>query len=169
MDLNHVKLSPALVTELYQKSLIEIGESKTEPIQKLPNIQSGMKWLGENKKKVLLIVHYTDAVFLPDEDLDFLTDILEACKLNIADVAILNKHNHTDTSYKDLLNQFNSKTIIMFDVEPSVLELPISFPQFQVQSFTNSSFLFSPSLIQLKKDKVLKSKLWVCLKKIFSL
>jgi len=45
--------------------------------------------------------------------------------------------------------------------------MPLSFPEFQVQAFNNCIFLHTPVLEVLETDKVLKSKLWVCLKRMF--
>ena len=169
MDLNNIKLSPALVADLYQSSLIEMNEQTDVSPDTTTEEQTKLKWLGENKKNVLLIVNYNDAVYLPDDDLNFLIGILGACKLGIADVAIVNLNNHRDLTYKELLAHFKSKTIFLLGAEPTDIGLPLSFPNFQIQAFANSSFLSSPTLKQLESDKVLKSKLWVCLKKMFNL
>ena len=174
MDLNHINLPASVVAELYHSSLIDPGktpvsqagadstESKSAPLP-------GWKWLGENQKNVLIIVNYPDAVHLPDHDLDFLTGILGACKLSMADVAIINHTNHPDASYKELVVFFKSKIVLLIAVEPASFGLPMSFPHFQIQPFAGNSFLFSPSLKELENDKILKSKLWVCLKRLFNL
>jgi len=167
MDLNHIELSPALVADLFQSSLIETDEQTVVSTKTSVVEQPLIKWLGENKKKVLLIFNYTEAVYLPDEDLNFLTGILGACKLSIADVAIVNLNKYPGITYKELLEQLKSRTVFLFGVEPTALGLPMSFPQFQIQAFANCTFLFASTLTQLEADKTLKSKLWVCLKRIF--
>jgi hypothetical protein len=173
-DLNHIKLPASVVAELYQSSLIDSGES---PVNQAmadisdyePTARSVWKSLGENRKNVLIIVSYPDAVHLPDNDLVFLTGILSACKLSMADVAVVNLNNHPEASYKELVAFFKSKIVLLFALEPALFGLPMSFPHFQIQPFAGNSFLFSPSLIELENDKVLKSKLWVCLKRLFNL
>ena len=52
-------------------------------------------------------------------------------------------------------------------LHPAMLDLPVNFPHFQVQSFNNSTFLFTPSLHEIQ-NTILKSKLWVCLRRIFN-
>jgi hypothetical protein len=174
MDINHIELSPVLVAELYQSSLVDTDEEPL-PVQPLAVTKQkdipgpGWKWLGENKKNVLVIVQYAGSVYLPDEELSFLTGILGACKLSIGDTAIVNLVNHADVTYKELLAHFKSKIIFLFGVEPTAFGLPVSFPHFQVQAFANSTFLFAPTLKELEADKMLKSKLWVCLKRIFNI
>ena len=174
MDLNHIKLPASVVEELYHSSLIEsdetpVTQTKAAIIESEPSENSGWKWLGENRKNVLIIVSYSDAVHLPDNELTFLTGILGACKLSMADVAVLNLNNHPEASYKELVAFFKSKIVLLFAVEPASFGLPMSFPHFQIQPFAGNSFLFSPSLKELENDKVLKSKLWVCLKRLFNI
>jgi len=174
MDINHIKLPAFAVSELYQSSLIEPGVTQIiQPVadrsENKPAAPPIWKSLGENKKNVLIIVNYPDAVHLPDHDLDFLTGILGACKLNMADVAVLNVHNNPEALYRQLVDFFKSKIVLLFAVEPASFGLPMSFPYFQIQPFAGNSFLFSPSLKELENDKVLKSKLWMCLKRLFNL
>ena len=174
MDLNHLKLPGTLIAELYKSLLIDpdettVTQAVTEIKESLTASDSDWKSLGENKKKVLILVNYQDSVYLPDNDLELLTGILGACKLSMADVAIVNHNNCPDATYKELVTFYKSKIVLLFAIEPASFGLPMSFPHFQIQPFAENSFLFSPSLIELENDKVLKSKLWVCLKRLFNL
>jgi hypothetical protein len=171
MDLNHIHLPPAVITDLYRTSLIEANETpvivKSDRLQTTAPVPG--KHLGENQKNILIVVDYTDAVYLPDEELSFLTGMLTACKLSLADVAIVNRNNCKEISYKELMANFKSKIVFLFGVDPVSFGLPVNFPHFQVQSFANATFLFSPALEEPKNDKLLKSKLWVCLRHIFGI
>jgi hypothetical protein len=174
MDINHIKLPAKVIADLYHSSLIDPLEMVVNPAEAASTenkTYSDTSWksLGENRKNVLIIVSYSDAVHLPDHDLDFLTGILGACKLSMADVAVVNTNNHPEASYRELLDFFKSKVVLLFAVEPASFGLPMSFPHFQIQPFAGNSFLFSPSLTELEHDKLLKSKLWVCLKRLFNL
>ena len=124
------------------------------------------KYLGDYKKGILIIVRYNNEPYLPDQQLNFITSVLNACKLNLGDVAILNTA-HGLFSHKDLQEKFKSRFAILFGLTPEEFEMPLSFPEFQVQAFNNCTFLHTPVLEALEADKVLKSKLWVCLKKMF--
>ncbi len=174
MDLNHIKLPDSVVAELYQSTLIDpdetpVRQAVADNTENKPAALPGWKWLGENRKNVLIIISYPDSVHLPDHDLAFLTGILGACKLSMADVAVVNSYNHPDASYKELVAFFKTKIVLLFALEPALFGLPMNFPHFQIQPFAGNSFLFSPSLKELENDKVLKSKLWVCLKRLFNL
>jgi hypothetical protein len=175
MGLNDIKLPASTIAGLYKSFLIETKETGTDvetreiSTAKVPVLSSeAIVALGNNQKNILIVVNYTDSVHLPDAELSFLTGILGACKLSMGDVAVINYYKHSTFSYKDLVSHFKTKNVFLFGVEPDAFGLPMSFPHFQSQIFSNSSFLFAPSLTELLDDKVLKSKLWVCLRRIFS-
>jgi hypothetical protein len=167
MSLNHIQLPASAIADLYRSSLIEINKipGNTE-VNVIAGDDQG-KYLGENKKNILVVVDYGDVVYLPDEELAFLTNMLIACKLSLADVAIVNRTSFKESNYKELVSNFKSRIVFLFGVDPVSFGLPVSFPHFQIQPFANATFLFTPSLGDCKKDKLLKSKLWVCLRRIF--
>ncbi len=172
MDLNNLDLPASIIADLYKSTLVEPDQKHAKFLPKniLSNnepIGNRWKYLGNNKKNILIVVNYANCVYLPDGQLNFLTNMLTACKINLADVAIINMNSNSEAAYNELLNHFKSKTIFLYGVEPASFGMPISFPHFQVQIFSNCTFLFAPVLEELEKDKVLKSKLWVCLRRIF--
>ena len=172
MSLNSIKFEPIDIASLYKNSLVEINaEQQVIPLIKdeTEQITTGLKYLGENKKKTLVVVRNTNAVHIPDKQLSFLTKLLAACNLNLADVAVFNFQDHNASEFYEILNFFNPKVVLLFDVEPGQFGLPMIFPQFQVQGYKDAIFVSSPSLEVIEPDKSLKGKLWVCLKKIFNL
>src|SRR5436190_10124435 len=175
MGLNDIRLPASLIADLYKSSLVETNETKidfktkeTLTEKQILNVDKGIAALGDNQKNISIIVSHNDVVHLPDAELNFLTGILGACKLSLGDVAIVNYNKHQSSTYKDVTDHFKSKIVLLFGIEPNVFGLPMSFPHFQPQTFSNCSFLFTPSLTELQDDKVLKSKLWVCLSRIFN-
>jgi hypothetical protein len=172
MSLNSIKFEPTDIAFLYKNSLIEINVKQEVFSQSNTSVEptiSGWKYLGENKKKTLVVVRNTNAVHIPDKQLSFLTKLLAACNLNLADVAVFNFQDHNASEFYEILNFFNPKVVLLFDVDPGVFGLPMIFPQFQVQGYKDAVFVSSPSLEVIEPDKSLKGKLWVCLKKIFNL
>ena len=166
MNLNSIELPAFVIADLYKNSLVELGGDQKIIPENAPN---QLKYLGSNKKNVLFCVRYGSVPHLPDEQLTFLINMLAACKLGLGDVAILNLHHYPGYSYKEILTDLKSKTVFLSGITPTEFGLPINFPQFQFQSFNNSAFLYTPTLEDLDADKILKSKLWVCLRRIFSL
>jgi hypothetical protein len=172
MSLNSIKFEPTDIAVLYKNSLVEIDAIQPVLSQTNTNVgpvATGWKYLGENKKKTLVIVRNANAVHIPDKQLSFLTKLLAACNLTLADVAVLNFQDHNSSDFNKILNVFKPKVVLLFDVEPGEFGLPMIFPQFQIQGYKDTMFVSSPSLDVIEPDKSLKGKLWVCLKKIFNL
>ena len=177
MGLNDLWLPPTVLSALYQSSLVSLDEeTNTVPVPPLSLTntkteprQAGLKYLGDNKKNILIVVAYNDAVYLPDDELTFLTTMLAACKLSLGDVAIINRHNHPALLYESVIQQLQSRKILLFGIDPVDFGLPVSFPHFQVQNLRGRTFLYSPSLGEQRNDALLKSKLWVCLRNIFGI
>ena len=172
MSLNSIKFEPTDIASLYKNSLVQINAKQQVLPQTNINdepVDSVWKYLGENKKKTLVIVRNANAVHISDKQLSFLAKLLAACNLNLADVAVLNFHDHNSTEFNEILDYFKPKIVLLFDVEPGEFGLPMIFPQFQVQGHKDTLFVSSPSLDVIEPDKSLKGKLWVCLKKIFNL
>ena len=106
MSLNSIKFEPIDIASLYKNSLVEINaEQQVLPKTKIETeqIATGLKFLGENKKKTLVVVRNADAVHIPDKQLSFLTKLLAACSLNLADVAVFNFQDLYPVSYFFLL------------------------------------------------------------------
>jgi hypothetical protein len=126
--------------------------------------------LGNNKRQIAIVVNCPNEVFLPETDLQFLTKMLSACKLNMADVAIVNFAARA-VAIDPLKQQLQPRHVLLFGVEPGAIQLPISFPAFKEQAYAGSTFLFTPSLTQLNQEteqaKLLKRQLWDCLKRMF--
>ena len=175
MDLNNIDLPKNLVAELYPDVLVIPYDDSSHISANIDVPETtnmiGNEWisLGNNEKKITLIVNYKNSKHLPDDELSFLSEILSACRLSMGDVAILNTNNYNDLNYKKLFENMEPAKVILLGVDPVQIQLPVVFPEFQIQSFSKTSFLFSPPLQELRNDKILKSKLWVCLKQFFGI
>ena len=169
MDIDNIELTPVLIAELYNSVLVE-AEVNTSEIADLTVSKSEgpILFTGGNRQHILIIVRYENTDTIPGEDLVFLSEMLSACKLSNDDVAIVNIHPQQQFTYKELTSKLNSRVVLLFDTEPTALGLPISFPFFQLQAFGSQTYLSSPSLQELKKDKILKSKIWVSLRRLFN-
>ncbi len=64
----------------------------------------------------------SNAVHLNERDFDLLTSILNACKLTIADIALINLANK-NYSLHQILVQVPSDIVLIFDIPPSQLKL----------------------------------------------
>ncbi|HVM89228.1 MAG TPA: hypothetical protein VMT76_13650 [Puia sp.] len=169
MSFQEIHLSPLVLAGLYKHAVISLNEEKTITDTRT---EPRAKFLGGNKKRILILVKSKDAVFVNDRGLFFLIKLLEACKMNIDDVAIVNNAENK-LSITDLKKELQPKSIILFGCTPTNIQLPIEFPMFKLQEYDSSTYLYVPGLEELDTNtndgKILKSKLWVCLKKLFDI
>jgi DNA polymerase III psi subunit len=161
MSLNNIRLTPQLLADLYGNVLIETNT------QAAP--EASLKFLGGNEKNILVVVKSEGAGIVPEAELAFLKSILTACKLQLDDVAILNWNMISGMGYKQLLQELESRFILLFDLTPAQFGLPMDFPPFQVQAFDTRQYLYAPALEKIKDHKGLKGELWAALKKLFML
>ncbi len=165
MSLDNIQLADITLLELYKNSLVEERSKKATAKKIAPSV---LNVLGKNLKKITLVVQNNDIAFLTDEELNFLLGILTACKLNMDDVAILNLAKNKNVEYDRIEKELDAEKIFLFGVDPGDINLPLSFPNYQAQQYKNQLYLSAPPLSDLQHDKTEKTKLWACLKKIFS-
>ena len=166
MSLDNIQLPDTILQGLYSKCLYDLDPHKSV----LSDITaSEINFLGNNQKKIIILVNSEAAIYLPDDELNFLLGILTACKLSMADIALVNLAKNPDINYSFLTDQFKADKVFLFGLNAGAIALPLEFPHYQVQQFNNQVYLSSVSLNEMQVNKEEKMKLWVCLKKIFSI
>jgi hypothetical protein len=173
-SIDNIHLSNLAIGELYGESLlISPGTPQPAPAPAptaAPAERAGLKFLGNHRRRITILVHSPGSAFLPDDQLSFLTKMLEACRMNIGDVAIINTAT-APVTIAELRQQLQPATILLFGLEPTAIRLPINFPAFRLQPYDDCTYLSAPSLHLLvqpsEESKLLKSKLWLCLKTLF--
>ncbi len=166
MSLDNIQLPATILQELYSKSLYHFETDKSH-LSDIPACPIG--FLGNNQKKIAILVNCETAIYLQDEELNFLLGILTACKLSMADIALINLCKNRDLIYSVLTDQLKAEKIFLFGLNAATIALPLQFPHYQVQQFNNQVYLSSVALNELQANKEEKMKLWNCLKNIFSL
>lgn len=175
------QLPPFVLAELYPDSLVlvDTGASKTQPVQPISQDlplteqeERGFHFLGNNAKNICIVVEDHSAVFLIDSDLQFLTNVLGACKLNMGDVAIVNRV-HTAIDIGLLKKVLNPKYCLLFGMDTNAIGLPFKIPFYQQQSYADCQFLVIPDFTKFSGNadeaKLEKTKLWVSLKKLLNI
>jgi hypothetical protein len=167
MSLDNIQLPPIVLHDLFKHSLVDLnaGTTKDDTINTTSTVN--ISFLGTNQKQIAIIVDNEKTIYLPDEELNFLLGILSACKLSMADVALVNIAKNNTLIYTDIAQQLNAEKILLFAVTPAQLQLPLQFPHYQIQKFNTQVYLSAPSLQLIEADKAEKTKLWNCLKQIF--
>jgi DNA polymerase III psi subunit len=123
--------------------------------------------LGENRKGVIIGVDYADAATIRENELTFLLNILNACKLGLRDVVILNLHGLPASSKQQICKMYQASVFLMFGLSAADLSLPVRFPDYQRQTFDGIQYLSAPPLSALEHDPLAKKQLWASLKAMF--
>ncbi len=162
MNLDKLQLPALLHKHIFRNYLVDL-----KPGINLTVLTSEPKveFLGGNEKKIIFLFNDDKNKFLPDSQMKFLSDLLTACHLNMADIAIVNIHNSKIT-YRNLTEQLQPEKILIFGV-PDILDLPFNIPFFQIQNYQLVTYITFPLIAVIQKDLELKKQLWVCLQKIF--
>jgi hypothetical protein len=183
MNDEKIILPDFIIADIYKNHLIEPGKDaneevtvKSEPKRKIQKADDAKKtslpYLGENKKGIVVLISEAAATFINDEELTFLTKILNACNLNIADIAIINTAN-TKVLFEQLTSELKAEYILLLGVAPASIQLPFTVPDFQVQQFSNCIILSSPALSSMLTNTAesmsYKKQLWASLQKAFNL
>jgi hypothetical protein len=150
------------------KPVVEVGKT---PLPTPPISSSTIKYLGGFGKKISIVLEDHFHPNINDENLAFLTKLLQACQLSLNDVAIINVVSNSNYS-SQLWQLMPAEKMIIFEVDPGTLGLPFRMPHFRLQPWADCVFLASPSLEALQEntsEKVvqLKRQLWENLKKMF--
>jgi hypothetical protein len=195
MDLNNIRLTGLAIDELYKDTLLYPADNthaspaplrepatapapspadtsvhSPSPTDTPPPVPNLYKSLGNNRRAVTILVHSPGTAYLPDDQLSFLSKILLACQMTLADIAIVNTATQP-VLIATLRQQLHPKAVLLFGLEPVAINLPINFPLFRLQPYDDCTYLAAPPLHllvgQSEESRLLKSKLWVCLKSLF--
>jgi hypothetical protein len=166
MSLDNINLPPLVLQQLFTHTLIE---AKNNPTVDSKSTEKPFLTLGNNQKKVLILVESEETLYLPDNQLNFLLGILAACNLTMEDVAILNIKKNPSVNYQRITDELKSEKVFLFGLQPDQIVLPVNFPTYQIQKFNNQVYLAAPALSNFHENKAEKTKLWICLQQIFNI
>ncbi|MBY0536818.1 MAG: hypothetical protein K2P88_13300 [Chitinophagaceae bacterium] len=195
MSFKDLNISTVTLTDLYKSSLVSLEEERNNPklkseeegtVPKTVNKVAGStleqpkpvpeelrvpRYLGEHKRKVSLLVRFEKDTHISDLALEMLSKMLGACRLNLADVAIINTAKQEFTM-GDIKKSMSPQVVMLFGQDQQKLALPFVFPDFKIQLHDQVTYLSAPDLGYLATSdptvKELKMKLWNNLKTIFN-
>jgi hypothetical protein len=166
MSLDNIQLPSIVIQDLYKNSLVDLNNGKAA-IEEIKS--TTIPFLGNNEKRICIVVNDENALYLSDALLNFLLGILGACKLSMADVALVNAAKNKTLDYTFLQEQLKAETVLLFGLTAQQMQLPMQFPFYQIQKFNNQAYLSAPELQKLQEDKAEKMQLWNSLKQLFSI
>lgn len=166
MSLRQIKLAPQTICDIYRGVLYLAEDTEIEPAA---TSAPAIKLLGANKQSITILVNEAEVPYLSEKPFNFLAGILSACKLSMADVALLNVQNLSEKHYQVIETTTRPQSVILFGVTCAEIGLPLQFPHFQVHKYNNINYLSAPALPDIEPDKMIKTQLWGCLKSLFHL
>ena len=87
MSLDNIQLPATVLQGLYTKPLYDLNTDRSESTIIQTN---NISYLGNNQKKIMILIRSSTAIYLPDDELNFLLGILTACKLGMDDITLIN-------------------------------------------------------------------------------
>ncbi len=176
-----IELPDFVIADMYKNTLVITADAIKTPVQVTKNepdkepktVQTEQKprFLGANKRGIIIIVSDEHAMFINDEWLETLTKLLEALKINLADTAIINIQNYPVTVTL-LKEELKARYVFMFGVTTQQIKLSFAIPDYQAQSYAGCVYMVAPAITLVsaanttEKIKAEKRKLWESLKRI---
>jgi DNA polymerase III psi subunit len=138
----------------------EIPHIVAEPLP-----EKTFKFLGGNKKSVLILVNDKENDVSTEQGRELLRKIVKAVDLGTPDFAILNYANYSGIDYTELHRFFEPVIMLSFGVEIAELKLNLSW-QNEIIVHETTRIIFAPNLHHLDSDLTAKKLLWGHLQKI---
>ena len=144
---------------------IYIPKVEIPPIVAEPSTPKSFKFLGGNKKSVLILVNDKLNDVSTEQGRDLLRKIVKAVDLSTPDFAIVNYAQYQGTDFVELHGFFKPLIMLSFGVEITDLKLNLVW-QNEIISHDTTKIIFAPNLHQLDSDLAAKKSLWGNLQKI---
>lgn len=165
MGFETIQLTGQQIEELYSSHLV-ITEKTGNPKPETTAKPAGTGITGKNKKQFVWVVNEAGYPFLSDEDFQFLSEVISACKMNMDDIALVNiAQNNMD--FEQTIAELQPKILIASFLDQNWI--PVKNEMYTLQQEENFQFYITEKLQVIRNDKVKKSKLWLALKQMLGL
>jgi hypothetical protein len=167
-----VKKEAAAINEAIGKEAITTTSANEIVNELKASTPTPVKYLGDHLKKVMVIVNDPSAVHLNETDLGLLSSILNACKLTLADIALINVAQQP-LSLHEMLTTLPSQFVLAFELNSNALKIKLPTALYKPIVLGEAQILFSNGLQTMQGAdqiaKLEKGKLWNALKLLFKL
>jgi hypothetical protein len=126
------------------------------PVEAISTVTS-FKYLGDFKKQLLIIVHYTHLEFIDDNHLTAMENILKRLGHSVNDAAIFNLAKYNDASFEQILTFFSPDKLLILGADalpPGVPKLELNKPQLLDKRNCLYSFSFEEMMANVEYKKV---------------
>jgi hypothetical protein len=161
----------AIITAIGKEAIATTAANEVVNEQKATPTPA-LKYLGDHLKQIVVLVNDPNAVHLNETDLGLLSSILNACKLTLADIALVNIATQP-LSLHEILVTLPSQLVLVFDISTTQLKIKLPATLYKPIVLGDTHILMSSSLHSMQgadqSAKLEKSKLWNALKLLFKL
>ncbi len=165
MSLEQTQLDPYFLAKIFTQPIIP---GKSTPAPTAEKVVPKVKYLGENQKNIALFIQNENEAYLNEELFNLLTNILNACKLGMQDVSLINLISYPSLTFSDWQTAMKIERSVVFGIAPEQLGLN-DIPPYQLVTVNGTTLLFSDELSLIGSDKVLKARLWAGLKQLLGI
>ena len=165
MSFDKLQLDPYILARIYTQPIIP---GKKEPVAVVTEAVPKVKFLGENQKNIALFIQNAGDAYLNEELFNLLTNILNACKLGVQDIALINTVQYGNLSFSTWQAAVPMKQAVLFGIPPAAMGLE-AISNYQLVQANGCQLLCSDDLQLIAQDKVLKGKLWMGLKQLLGI
>lgn len=165
MSFDQVQLDPYFLARIFTQPIIP---GKKAPVATTPAVIPEVKFLGENQKNIALFIQNEGGAYLNEELFNLLTNILNACKLGMQDIALINVAHYPAMAFTSWQSAISMKQAVLFGVPPTAMGIE-DFPAYQMIAASGCQLLYSDDLQLIAQDKMLKGRLWNGLKQLLGI
>ena len=163
-SLDNFQLTTNLLADFYKDSLVILDfPQNSSPLLN----EKKTEHLGGYQSGLLILVNSDDVPYLHDDELQLLSNMLHACKLSLADAAIVNTAKIEATNWNELLNQWKPKKLIAFG--PVLINDIPQLNKNEIKAQSETLFLQAAALTTLTTVTSEKKALWIALQELFQL
>jgi len=159
------KVESIMVDKAEEAAKSYVPSVEIPPVVAEPKAPKSFKFLGGNKKSVLILVNDQLNDVSTEQGRDLLRKIVKAVDLGTPDFAIVNYAQYQGTDYLEFHEFFKPVIMLSFGVEITDLKLNLVW-QNEIINHGHTKIIFAPNLHQLDSDITAKKLLWSNLQKI---
>jgi hypothetical protein len=158
-----LKITHPLALRLLMTDDLYLIDEQTKPayVETEPEVADSpvFDYSGENNKYILILVHDEKHAILNSEDVSSLTAILNAKKLELRDVAIVNLHRHPKSIFEALKQFFSCSKLVLFGINPKQIGLP-EISNNEITKHDGTKVLATYSFAEMATDTAKKRAFW---------
>lgn len=140
---------------LQQESPAQITEPVSQPKQEAPVF----KFLGKNKRNILILVNDAENEVSDEAGRELLRKIVKSVNLTANDFALLNYAGYAGADFKQLMDCFSCTLVFAFGVSPDQLSLS-THPENTIVNEGPVRLIFAAELRKLDQNPAGKKALW---------